>query len=336
MAYIHDKTKQINTQVPPIVTELIAIFRELPDAELLADLRGGTRRGPKGYDPKVLWHCFVAYYALGLPSTSDLIRTLYNNPYIARACGMDYPYGIPSQPTLSRFFTKLSSGYFRARVKRVFYALTRRLYDTFPDFGKSVAMDATDIKAWSNGAHKKPTDKHAGWVVKADTNGRGKFTWGYKASILVDTTCELPLGVKVTSGNVHETKAASPLLRQARYIYGRFHPEYVIADSGYSSEKLRQLIRWQYHATPIVKVNPAHKRAIKNHPETPEWQLIYNRRTSVERVFSRLKGHRKLNYVRVRGIHKVTVHCLLSLIVMQAKALCPRQTTVRHRCLIKV
>ncbi|MFC2058776.1 transposase [Chloroflexota bacterium] len=251
---------------------------------------------------------------------SELIRTLHNNPYIAEICGINYP-NIPNQSTFSRFFTKLSCRYFTERVSQVFYQLTNRLYDTLPNFGKSVAMDATDIKAWSNGAHRKPTDKHAGWVIKTDTNGHGKFTWGYKASILVDTTYELPLAIKVTSGNVHESQVAAPLLRNARTINTKFHPEYVIADSGYSSEEIRRVIRRQYRATPIIKVNAAHKRAARAYPETPEWQLIYNRRTSVERVFSRLKGHRKLNYVRVRGIQKVTVHCLLSLIVMQAKAL---------------
>ncbi|MBI4338733.1 MAG: hypothetical protein HY680_02125 [Chloroflexi bacterium] len=40
-----------------------------------------------------------------------------------------------------------------------------------------------------------------------------------------------------------------------------------------------------------------------------------------ERGFGRLKGHRKLNYVRVGGINKITVHCLRAVIVFQAQAL---------------
>lgn len=308
-------------QVPPVVSELEAIFKVLPDEALLTKLRGSKRRGPKGYEPIVLWRCFVAYYYLALPSVSDLIRTLYNNPYIASACGIECPDQIPSQPTFSRFFAKLSEWRYRVEVNRVLYAQVRRLYQTFPRFAKSVAMDATDIKAWSNGAHRKATDKNAGWVIKTDTNGRGKFIWGYKLHLLVDTETELPFGVKVTSGNVHEVKVASSLLGQARTINSKFHPDYVIADAGYSSEALRHLIRRQYSAEPIIKVNPAHKKALAAYPESPEWALIYNRRTACERVNARLKGHRKLNYVRVRGIEKVTAHCLLSVIVFQAQAL---------------
>jgi transposase len=52
-----------------------------------------------------------------------------------------------------------------------------------------------------------------------------------------------------------------------------------------------------------------------------EWQAIYNRRGSIERIFSRLKSHRRLNNITVRRGYKVNVHCFLSLIVVQAKAL---------------
>ncbi len=49
--------------------------------------------------------------------------------------------------------------------------------------------------------------------------------------------------------------------------------------------------------------------------------MIYNRRISIERLNGRLKGHRKLNHVRVRGHLKVSVHAMLSIIVCQAQAL---------------
>jgi len=55
--------------------------------------------------------------------------------------------------------------------------------------------------------------------------------------------------------------------------------------------------------------------------ETTEWRAIYNRRSSIERLFGRLKCYRRLNNVTVRRIQKVTVHCFLSLIVVQAQAL---------------
>jgi transposase len=320
MAFTNTKTLNETNQVPPIVGELEAIFRALPDEELIARLRGPKRRGPHGYNPVVLWRCFITYYYLGLPSVSDFIRIIHDNPHIASVCSIKWPLGIPSQPTFSRFQTRLIKQGIKEEVNRIFQKLSKKLQQTLPDYAKSVAIDATDLKAWSNGGHRTPTDKDAGWVIKTDTNGRGKFTWGYKLSLMVDTTYEQPVAFKVTSGNVGEIRAAPTLLSQARWINNKFHPKYVIADAGYSSERFRRLIRRQYRAIPIIKTNPAHKKAMSLYPETDLWEAIYNRRNSTERVFSRLKNHRKLNLIRVRGIRKVRIHCLLCLIVLQAQA----------------
>ena len=232
----------ISPKIPPVVGELEAIFRELPDEKLLEKLQGPHRRGRPGYSPVILWRCYVAYYYLGLESVSALIRLIHDNPYIAMACGIESPDQIPSQPTFSRFGTKLAGRWLTVAVKDVLRSLTRRLYDTLPDFGKSVAIDSTDIKAWSNSNKKgkrlvkrgnrrvkgqKPkigvvSDPDAGWIVKKNTSGKTKYVWGYKVHILCDTTYELPLVVKVTAGNVADVTQASPLLSQARFTTGRF------------------------------------------------------------------------------------------------------------------
>ena len=200
--------------------------------------------------------------------------------------------------------------------------LTRGLYETLPDFGKSVAIDSTDLKAWSNGSKKKGvSDPDATWAVKIDTAGKKKYYFGYKLHLLADTQYEIPIAANLTTGSSSDVRIASRVLRQARVTYSKFHPQYVICDAGYCSNELRYLVKRQYRAEPIIKVNPAHKKTFSLHPETKEWQAIYDRRSSIERVFSRLKGYRRLNSITVRRRHKVTVHCLLSLIIVQAQAL---------------
>jgi IS5 family transposase len=320
----YGKLSHSNIQAPPVVAELEAIFRELPDEELLTKLIGPRRRGPKGYNPTILWHCYVAYYYLGLESVSALIRQLHDNPFIAKACGIGSPEEIPSQPTFSRFGTKLAKSKLALAVKNVLRNLTRRLYDAFPGFGKSVAIDSTDIKAWSNGGKRrkgKVSDPDAGWIVKVNTEGNKKYVWGYKVHILADTAWELPIAIDVTAGNVADVKRASPLLRQARFTTNKFHPDYVVCDAGYSSDPLRQHINRQYRAEPIIDPNPSHKKATARTVKTPEWKAIYNRRVSIERLNGRLKAHRKLNSVRTRGRFKVRVHAMLSIIMCQAQAL---------------
>lgn len=82
---------------PAIVQRLATLFEALPDDDLIAVLRGPSRRGRPGYDAEVLWRCFVTYYALGLESVSSLVRLLDDNPFIAAACGITQQ--APSQPT---------------------------------------------------------------------------------------------------------------------------------------------------------------------------------------------------------------------------------------------
>jgi hypothetical protein len=61
------------------------------------------------------------------------------------------------------------------------------------------------------------------------------------------------------------------------------------------------------------------------------WKKVYNKRVSVERVFSRLKGYRKLNAIRTRRMPKVWLHVALSLLVMNGAALAANGNGIR-RC----
>lgn len=64
---------------------------------------------------------------------------------------------------------------------------------------------------------------------------------------------------------------------------------------------------------------------VRRHPpvprETKKWKRLYKLRTSVERVNGRLKDFLGLRRITVRGITKVTVRSMLSLLVMVATAI---------------
>lgn len=301
----------------PIIQRLEAILNTIPEEELLKALKV-YYAGRNGYTYKILWRTYVAMSILNLPSFAELIRTLERNPYIRQACGINVPEGIPSKFAYSRFMRKLQSRFNVKLVKDIMRNLTRQCYDTFPDFAKSVAIDATDLKAWSNGSKEQKTDPDAGWVIKADSNGKKKFVWGYKLHLMVDTVYEIPVTANITKGNTADVRKAGALLGDARRIL-KFHPEYVICDAGYSSQALRKLIHRQYRAEAIIKAPKTHKRWLAD--ETPGWKLIFRHRVAVERCIGRMKGHRRLNNITVRRRLKVTVHSLIPVIVTQAMAL---------------
>ena len=324
------------TQTPPIVGELERLFDNLDDSALLDLLTGPTRRGPKGHPVEALWRAFITKHYMGLSSTRGLIRTLENNPWVANACGFDWP-DIPHEATFSRFFKKLSTPLFLPRVKDVSRALVRQHYATLPAFGKRVAIDSSTLRAWSNGGKKgkkpkkrtnkgykarvgKVSDKDAGWSVKKNTHGKAEYVFGYKLHLAVDCESELPISANVSAGNVHDSQRASNILSEARTTYSRFKPDYIMADKGYSSDALRKLFYRQYRARPIIDPNPQHKKAVAKTEKTVAWKALYAQRPAVERAYARLKGQRSLNSITVRGRWKVTLHSYLALIVHQAAA----------------
>lgn len=98
--------------------------------------------------------------------------------------------------------------------------MVRRMFKEYPGFGKSVAIDSTDIKAWSNGGKRregKTSDPEAGWVIKKNTDGNREYVWGYKVHLIADTQYEMPLGMIVTIGNTPDVKRASNLLSEVRF-----------------------------------------------------------------------------------------------------------------------
>lgn len=327
MVSINDTAITATVQRPPVVGQLEGFFQRLDDAPLLATLKGPTRRGPKGHSVETLWRCFLTKYALGLESTAALIRLLTNNPFIAQACGINAPSPIPSEATFSRFFTKLSRFRTTARLKDVSRSLVRRCYSELPGFGQRVAVDSTDLKAWSNGGKNPRSDREAGWSIKRGTHGTKEFTFGYKLHLLVDCEYELPISANVSAGNVHDSQRMSNLLSEARFTQRNFGsaagPTHILADKGYSSRALFNLVRSQYQAVPIIQINKTHKKLLAEmgaEQKLPEWKALYSQRGAVERVNSRLKGQRSLNHITVRRLRKVTAHCYLSLIAMQSHA----------------
>lgn len=323
MATIQASTSEAATQRPPVVQELEAVFASLDDASLLQALIGPTRRGPKGHAVVVLWHCFIAKYRLGMDSTDAFIRALNDNPYLAEACGISSRPAIPHKSTFSRFFAKMSKRKYQHLVKDVSRELMRRCYAELPGFGERVALDSSTLKAWSNGGKTPKSDPEAGWSVKRGTQGAKEFTYGWKLHLLADCEYELPIAAVVSAGNVNDQVRASHVLAEARYSYSKFHPRYIMADAGYSSSKFVSLVYRQYRARPIMQFNPSHKRLVERfalEKDRPEYKALAKQRTAVERAFSRLKDKRALNKITVRRRMKVTTHCYLSLIAMQAGA----------------
>lgn len=141
---------------------------------------------------------------------------------------------------------------------------------------------------------------------------------GFKLHALVDAASELPVALVITDGKVHDSQLLVPLCQKL----SRYHlkPSYVICDKAYDSDDLVSFIVKKLGAYASIPVRAKHKQkelnlALKEQGRTTD-KVIYRKRTSVERVFSYLKGRYNLGQEKMRGIGNFLINVFLSVICL--------------------
>lgn len=296
-----------NYTTSPTSDVLRTVFDNLHD-EALIDRLQAPRRGRPGHDPRTLWRAFIAAYALGLPSINEMIRRLEDDPAVASACGIT---AVPSKAAFSRFMAKLVKH--AALVERCLTQAADALASALPNMGRLVAVDSTPIKGFSN--PRKPSDPDC-TVSYSNTKG---FWHGYCMTALVDANYGVPVSCYVSTARDADTQLIMPALKRAKGQLQGFQPRAVLADAGYSARSVFESVR-AFGAVPVIKLN-RRRRKILPPPPSAAWQRLYNKRVSVEQFFGRGKQFYRLNNLTHRRIEKATIHCSLSVLVAQAKAL---------------
>ncbi|MCH7594736.1 MAG: transposase [Chloroflexi bacterium] len=121
------------------------------------------------------------------------------------------------------------------------------------------------------------------------------------------------------------------------------------ADRGYDALQNYRGIVEDFGAVPIIPMRAMRADAKKRRPgseyrtecaiprDSKEWKRLYAMRTGIERLFGRAKETRRLERHCYRGIEKVELHCLLSVLTLQAKAVVQLEADESLRqCLRKV
>lgn len=310
----------------PLVAELSAAFDAINDEPLLAALAAYRWTGRPGWSLRAMWRAQVAAYVLNCGTTNDLIRRLDEDEALRSLCGFD---GLPSRWTFNRFVSRLSQH--TELVQVAIAGLTDRLASALPDFGKGVAVDASVVRTWADPDRKPGTaDPEASFTRKNNSHGKETWYYGYKLHLAVDAKYEIPITASVTTGSAADSGQLIPLIHDAYARHGWFAPEYVTADAGYDTVAIAETLTRFMNIAPVIAIRNMPR---KNAPDpedprhfppigrgTPEWKKLYATRTSVERCFSRLKSHRALNSHCRRGLRKIALHALMSVLAMQVTA----------------
>jgi transposase len=251
-------------------SRLVGILEALPAEKLLLALEQDHWTGRKGYSVRGMWAALISGLFNNCHSLADIIRLLERDKGTRLICGFSQD-NMPGEDALSRFLAKL--------VKQIdlldefLNQLVDRLRELLPGFGSKIAIDSTDILAYSNGHRTHPSDKDARWGAKKKSNVQGTeksgegtspqgkqkepdtFYWfGYKLHLLIDALYEIPITFELTAVNEADTKHLKPLIEKAGLNKKQTNLEAIITDKGYDSQENNTLVYKECKAAPIIPI----------------------------------------------------------------------------------
>jgi transposase len=283
-----------------------------------------TGPGKPPRSPLGIFKALIVKHLRNIPSDRELYRRLWNDEALRMICDIEEhekPYHLSQ---LTRFRNRVGP----ERLECIMASLLEELVEGDIIKGETLALDATFIKAWSR---RDPADDSHGLSDPESRVGRDGKTYdlGYKAHVAVDVESDMPVAAVVASANENEKRHAEELLGKASEVVEGV--KNVVADSQYSSEKVRGLIE-ERGAEPVIPYMSNQRcggevlrvdRFFRVSGPEEERRIYGLGRASVERVNSRLDlvG---LGCLKIRGLRNVMVHvvlCVVSMLLVAVAAL---------------
>ncbi len=240
---------------------LTIVLEALPAEGLLCALEKEHWTGRRGYSVRGMWSALIAGVLDQAQTLAGVVRLLQRDKDTRLVCGIS-PDNIPSQDALGRFLKKLVGH--TDLLEKCFTDLVKESRLLLPGYGSKLAVDSTDIKAYSNGHRKTPADSDAQWGAKGAGHHSGPakkgkqrdlyYWFGYKLHLVVDALYELPVAFELTPANESDVTHMESLLRKAGADREETRPQAVITDKGYDSKRNSLFIFNECHAIPVIPI----------------------------------------------------------------------------------
>jgi hypothetical protein len=242
-----------------------------------------------------------------------LIKKVTNWDYrtIASMAGMSHPTLIRANDLFIR----------KGIYQKVFVSLVKLAWKQGLIKGKYVALDSSFVQTFS----REQELGSEGW------NGHKK-AFGFKVHLLIDAETNIPIALIIGNGLAADCTLAIPLLKKARPWLKKVG--YILADKGYDDSGIVNWIVKSLEAKAAIPMRKKSKLArgkVNRYGNLLNWRLkakgksfkksIYNKRSSVERVFSVLKRTYHLGHEEMEGILNFAKNTYLALISYMLKKL---------------
>jgi IS5 family transposase len=303
-------------------------------------------RGRPPHDRAAIARAFVAKAVFNFPTTRALLDRLHDDIVLRRLCGWEAVTEVPAESAFSRAFAEFAASQFAERVHTALIERTQgwRLIG-------HISRDSTAIEGcqkpqpkpkavpvsgpparYRKGSKKNKSPEQmtrlerqcSGTMTveqmlaelpracdagcKTNSKGHKDFWIGYKLHLDV-ADGQIPISCVLTSASLHDSQVAIPL---AESTARRVTNLYDLMDRGYESLLIRQHSEQLGHV-PLIDVQT---RGGRIPPMAPHQAARYRERTTVERVYSRLKEEFGGESVRVRGWAKVMTHLMFGILAL--------------------
>jgi transposase len=304
---------------PSIVSLLQTLDLRAVEQVLLEAYAERGRRPP--YPPCAMLRALIFQKIRQIPSWRKLASMLKHETTWLPILGFN---NAPCHDSFSEFTRRVGP----ERFHRVFRILQSQLRASYGNLGERIAIDSTIVRGYSNPRKRKGSisDPDARWGVTGQKVNRPVHVFGYKLQVSCDADFGLPLDYLVVPANRSDSRLCYEILLRTKSSGNRV--DVMIADAGYDSKR-NILLAIKHHAIPIIKLNPRRSKdkrmrradyILPVRRNSDEWNRYYNMRTSVERLFARLKTELGLEHLKLRSIGRVEVHFAICLITMLAIA----------------
>ncbi len=324
--------------------QVVAIL-ELLNIESFIRTSAGYAGRPQE-DRRAIARAFVAKAVYNLETTRQLLERLASDANLRRLCGWERQSTLPSEATFSRAFAEFAKSQLPERV----HAAVIEKYEASRLVGH-ISRDATAIEARERAAKKvkkaealpkqkrgrrkkgeaksKPLtrlERQESMTLeemladlpivcdcgtKRNSKGYPTYWVGYKLHLDV-ADGGIPISCILTSASVNDSQVALPL---ATLTAQRVSSLYDLMDSAYDAHIIKEHSRALGHV-PLIDCHI--RRGGEKQEFAPHEAQRFKERSTVERVYARLKEEFGGRMVRVRGPAKVMTSLMFGIIALTA------------------
>ena len=301
--------------------------------------KGGGEYGRPPFDPVMLLKMLLVAYLYNLSERQVEEYVNYTLP-AKYFLGLGVDQFAPDHSTLTKFKERMNLRKRELKLEQLLADLVQTALQRGIKFGSIQVVDSTHSVAQVNTAKenqrekkgKGPSDPDARWGCKgkhimqspgATKTIRGKFFYGYKAHVSMNSENHLITSVITTPGQAFDGRFLQPLI--AADLQQQVPVGIVSADRGYDDSRNHYWLERSGIQSAIclndyrTQKKDANKEVWLELQANPAYQLGLKERYKIERKFGEGKQQHGLGRCRYRGLEKYTIQALLTAMALNLK-----------------